>query len=272
MLVRKYFYSLMIFVFLLCGCSAPPTVVVEQPQAVSVTQPSATATAAPSATSTAAFTPIASPTQSPTPVPSASPTLTLPTQPPQQFAILRGVVLPDKVSCRYGPGAMYLYLYGLVKGATQDIIGRTEPAAWVLTRSRGDDKSCWVKAEFMDIKGDVKSVEMVYPDKYVLPPSNQGYRIPWDVVALREGSQVTVTWKSEARRAGDEESASSVLYVVETWVCQGGELIFLPIGAYIPQIKVIDEPGCTQPSHARVFFSEKHGYTGPSQVPWPPAQ
>lgn len=226
----------------------------------------ATYTPIPSATTvdTAAPTPTLVPSPTATTRPTASP---IPT-----YAILRGVVVPDKVSCRYGPGAMYLYLYGMLKGATQDIIGRTDSGKWVLTRSRGDNKACWVKTEFMEFKADVMSVEMVYPDKYSLPQSNQGYRPVWDVAAVRNGNDVTISWKSEPLRAGDEESATSVLYVVETWVCRDGQLWFTPIGAYSAQVTVSDEPGCKEPSHGRVFFSEKHGYTGPSKINWPPMQ
>jgi uncharacterized protein (DUF2126 family) len=167
---------------------------------------------------------------------------------------------------------MYLYLYGMLKGANQEIIGRTDSGAWLLTRSRGDDKACWVKAEFMDIQGEVMSVEMVYPDKYHLPQSHQGYRPPWDVAAMRKGNEVTISWKSEALRAGDEESPSSVLYVVETWVCRDKRLRFTPVGATTAQVTVTDEPGCMEPSHGRVYFSEKHGYAGPSEIIWPPAR
>jgi hypothetical protein len=167
---------------------------------------------------------------------------------------------------------MYLYLYGMVRGATQDIIGRTDSGKWVLTRSRGDNKACWVKTEFMDIKGDLMSVEMVYPDKYHLPQSNQGYRPPWDVAAIRHGNDVTISWKSEPLRAGDEESLTSVLYVVEAWVCQDGQFLFTPIGAYSPQVTIKDEPGCKESSHGRVFFSEKHGYAGPTEINWPQPQ
>lgn len=207
------------------------------------------------------LTPTASPSPSDTPVPVPSLTPT--------FAILRGVVNVEKVSCRYGPGGMYLYLYGMLKGATQDVIGRTDSGKWLLTRARGDDKACWVKAEFMDVQGDVMGVEMVYPEKYQLPQSNQGYRPPWDVAAVRHGNQVTISWKSEALRPGDEESPTSVLYVVETWICKDGQLWFTPVGAYTPQVTVQDEPGCSLPSHGRVFFSEKHGYAGPTEITWP---
>jgi hypothetical protein len=202
-------------------------------------------------------------TETPTPEISLTPT------PSPTYAILRGQVNVEKVSCRYGPGPDYLYLYGMVKGANQDVIGRTDTGTWVLTRARGDNKACWVKTEFLDLNGDVMSVEMVYPDKFTLLRSSQRYLFPWDVAAVRSGDKVTITWKSEARRPGDEESATSVLYMVETWVCQGGQVIFTPIGAHVPQVSVTDEAGCTEPSHGRVYFVEKHGYTGPSEIPWP---
>jgi hypothetical protein len=245
--------------------SAPVSTATEVPAAsASPTAPAATATQTPAPSSTPTFTP--SPTETPTLEPTATPS------PIPTYAILRGTVNVEKVSCRYGPGAPYLYLYGMVKGAIQDVIGRTDTGKWVLTRSRGDNKSCWVKTEFLDLNGDVMSVEMVYPDKYSLPQSNQHYRAPWDVAAIRKGDQVTISWKSEPLRPGDEESATSVLYVVETWVCQGGKLVFTPLGAYQAQVTVTDEAGCAEPSHGRVYFSEKHGYAGPTEITWPPAQ
>lgn len=256
-------------VFSACASAPVETLTVPTNHPLTATQV-ATLSPSPSATITSTPTVIVRATE--TPLPTQTSTLESTASPVPTYAILSGVVLPDKLSCRYGPGAMYLYLYGMVKGANQEIIGRTDSGKWVLTRSRGDNKACWVKTEFMQLNGDVMSVEMVYPEKYHIPQSNQGYRSPWDVVALRNGNQVTVSWKSEALRAGDEESATSVLYVLEVWVCQNGELVFTPIGAYVGQASVTDEPGCAQPSHGRVFFSEKHGYAGPSEITWPPAK
>jgi len=258
------------FLFSACGPAtvSPPVPVLltesnpASPISATQTAPAITATQTPAPSAT--FTP---PPPSETPI--SIPTDTATASPVPTYAILRGVVIPEKVSCRYGPGAMYLYLYGMVKGATQDVIGRTDTGKWVLTKSRGDNKSCWVKTEFIDLNGDVMSLEMVYPDKFKIIQSNQVYRKPWDVVAIRSGDQVTITWKSDPMKAGDEESATSVLYVVETWVCQGGQLIFTPIGAYTAQVTVKDEPGCAESSHGRVYFSEKHGYTGPTEIVWP---
>jgi hypothetical protein len=32
---------------------------------------------------------------------------------------------------------------------------------------------------------------------------------------------------------------------------------------------VIDEAGCSEPSHGVVYLAEKHGYEGPMEIPWP---
>lgn len=131
------------------------------------------------------------PTETPQPTVTPSPTETLTLivtstfTPIPTYAILRGKVNVERVSCRYGPGAMYLYLYGMLQGTTQDVLGRTDTGTWVLTQSRGDNKSCWVKTEFLDLNGDVMSLEVVYPDPYTIPQSNQNYLLPYDVAAVR---------------------------------------------------------------------------------------
>jgi hypothetical protein len=163
---------------------------------------------------------------------------------------------------------MYLFLYGLLQGATQDIIGRTDTGAWALTRARGDTTRCWIKTELLDLDGDVMSVEVVYPDRYTLPISPY-YPPPYTASAARSGDQVTISWTAQSLRAGDRESETSPLFVVETWVCQGGQLVFNPIGTDVQIATVTDERGCAEPSHGRVFLAEKHGYAGPTEIPWP---
>lgn len=235
------------------------------PTLASLPTPIRTATLTPEPTATPTETPASSETPSVTPT--EEPTITSsPTH-----AILRGIVIPDKVSCRYGPGAMYLYLYGMVKGARQEIVGRTDTGKWLLTRARGDKTVCWVKADLMAIQGDVMGVEMVYPDKYKLPVSPY-YAPLTGVNAQRKGNEVVISWNAITLRAGDSESPNSPLYVAETWVCQNGQLVFTPIGAYTNIVNVADETGCVQPSHGRVYLAEKHGYAGPSEIPWPPAE
>ncbi|MEJ5222980.1 MAG: hypothetical protein WHV44_00885 [Anaerolineales bacterium] len=232
----------------------PPTPI--PPSVTSLPVP--TETALPTQTATFTTQPSSTPTPTETPTPSPVPT----------YAILRGKINVERASCRYGPGPMYLYLYGLVQGATQDVVGRTDTGAWLLTQSRGDTKRCWVKADLMDLNGDVMSVEVVYPDKYTLPVSPY-YTAPWDVAAVRSGDQVTITWKSQSLRAGDEESPNMVIYIVEVWTCENGQVKFKPIGTSFAQVTVTDQPGCSTPSWGRVFFQEKHGFAGPAAIPWP---
>ncbi len=219
-----------------------------------------TDTPAPSPTFTASPSPSATATETPPPTDTPQPTLT-PT-----YAILRGKVNVDKVSCRYGPGAMYLYVYGMVKGATQDIIGRNDTATWLLTRSRGDDLSCWVKTDLMDINGDPMSVAPVHPDDYNLPKS-PFYGPLTNVSAQRKDNQVVVSWSPLILRAGDDSLQTP--YVLQVWVCRSGQIIMESLGSYETIINIVDEPGCSEASHGRITSAEKHGYTKFVEIPWP---
>ncbi len=255
----------------LVACSQPVPAQPTAPPPATV-PPTETAPQLPTPTIEPSPTPVP-PTQTDTPAPTKTatplPTDTPTASPVPTYTILRGTINVERASCRYGPGSIYLYLYGLIQGANQDVIGRTDSGKWLLTKSRGDNKTCWIKSDYLILNGDMQSLEIVYPDKYTIPPSNQGYKKPWDVVAIRSGSSVTITWKSEALRPGDEEDANMLIYVIETWICQAGQLTFNPIGTNLAQVTVTDEPGCAQPSHGRIYFQEKHGYTGPSEIPWP---
>jgi hypothetical protein len=220
----------------------------------------ATASLAPTGAPTATPVPTHVPTRTATPAPTDVPTAT----PVPTYVILRGEVLV-RSNCRYGPGAPYLYKYGLVPGSNLEVIGRTDLGTWILVRAIGGNNPCWVKASLMDVKGDVMNVEPTYMP---LPPSPY-YGPPSGVSAQRQGNEVHVSWNPINLHAGDDQAAAS--YIVEAWVCQAGQLIFTPVGSYYPSATVLDEPGCTQPSHARLLGAEKHGYTRAVEIPWPQA-
>jgi hypothetical protein len=82
---------------------------------------------------------------------------------------------------------------------------------------------------------------------------------------------VIVSWNALITKAGDEIKleASQMYYVIEAWVCIQGTLTFTVIGSNITLANISDEPGCTEPSHARVYGAEKHGYTPWVEIPWP---
>jgi len=213
----------------------------------------------------------AAPTQPPS-FPAASftppPTDTLPITPVPTYAVLRGEVL-ERLNCRYGPGPDYLYFTGLVKGSNLEVIGRRDDGKWIYVRAIGGSKPCWINAKYMAIQGEVMSLEPVYPEKAPLPKSP--YYPPTDWVgATRGGNSVEVSWHDVPLKAGDEEDADMQHYIIEVWRCEGGQIVFEPLATNDLSVTFGDEPGCGQPSHGRVFVQEKHGFAGPTEIPWPP--
>jgi len=220
----------------------------------------ATIEASPSPASTS--TPIPSPTDTLTPTASSTFTST----PLPVVASLAATVTADLLSCRYGPGPFYLFLYGLNHGANITLIGRTDGNNWVWVDGKN---KCWVNANYISINGDPHSLPVVYPGIAHLPQSPT--YLPTVVTkVVRVGSQVKLTWLEIPLVPGDEESATMQHYIIEVWHCTGGQLVFDPLGTNDSSITFIDEPGCSQPSHGRIFVQEKHGLAGPADIPWPP--
>lgn len=211
-------------------------------------------------------------TLTPTPSPGVTATLTpLPDFTPTPTAIptyvkLRGEVTIEQAVCHYGPGAPYLYKYGVYKGSHLEIIRRVELGNYIEVQAIGGNNPCWVRADYMDIAGDLLSVQPVSAEDVSLPPSPY-YGPLTGVSARRDGHVVTVSWNPLTLKAGDDSEQTP--YIVEAWVCQGGRLLFTPVGSYQAAVQITDEPGCDQPSHAWVTAAEKHGYTRRVEVPWP---
>jgi hypothetical protein len=151
-----------------------------------------------------------------------------------------------------------------VVGSNLEVIGRNDLGTWILVRAIGGTNPCWVKASLMEVKGDVMSVAPTY----IPLPQSPYYAPPTGVSATRSGNEVSIFWNAVSFRAGDE--TASPPYLVEAWICTGGQLVFTPIGSYEAAVKIVDEPGCSEPSHGRLYFVEKHGYTKWVEVPWPP--
>src|ERR1044071_8074374 len=126
---------------------------------------------------TPSYTPVATGTASPLvtdTVPPPTPT-TVPTIPVTQtntplpvVESLKVTVKADLLSCRYGPGAEYLYLYALRATANIKLIGRTDANNWLWVDGKN---KCWVNAKFLEIQGDPLSLPIVYPGIAKLPVS-----------------------------------------------------------------------------------------------------
>jgi len=179
---------------------------------------------------------------------------------------LKAKVMADLLSCRYGPGAEYLYLYALRAGANIKLIGRTDANNWVWVD--GTNK-CWVHSQFLEIAGDWKSLPVVYPGIAKLPISPY-YPAPAWAKATRKGNGVQVTWEAVPISPGKYEDENMHQYIVEVWRCENGQVLFETLGTNFPFITIPnDEAGCTQPSHGNVWLQEKHGFAGPVKIPWP---
>jgi hypothetical protein len=267
--------SFIALVLVSCAPASAPTI---QP-ATNTETPTATEanTATPILSETPSFTP-APPTETFTPAPPTEtftplpPTETSTSIPPPFAESLKAKVTADLLTCRYGPGSEYLYLFAFRKTTKIELIGQTGGNNWVLVQN--SPQKCWVNAKFLEIAGDPKTLKVMYPEGYRLPVTKylSLYGNPIVLSAVRDQAdptKVTVDWGEIRLRAGDEEDENMFIYIIEVWRCEGGQVIFDPLASNYPQITFVDEPGCSSPSHGRVFFQEKHGYTGPSEIPWP---
>jgi hypothetical protein len=113
------------------------------------------------------------------------------------------------------------------------------------------------------------SVEPVYPEKAKLPVTP--YYSPTTVLSsTREGNTVNVTWLDIPLKAGDEEDERMNHYIIEVWRCEAGQIRFEPLATNSLEVSFVDEPGCSEPSRGQVIVQDKHGFTAPAEIPWPP--
>jgi hypothetical protein len=264
--MKRTFLCVILAAWLLAACSPVSTSTpTPNPPTVTLTPfPTDTLTPTLTASPTSTATPEPTATQTPSPTATASPT------PVPTYVKLRGQVNQPHVVCHYGPGQPYLYKYGLVGGSNLEIIRRVVPGTYIEVQAIGGNNPCWVNPEWMDIKGNITDLQPVAPEDVKLPFTPYYSNYLTGVSARRDGHQVTVGWEPFYLRPGDDSEQYS--YLVEAWVCIGGEIVFQPVGTYDTTLTFADEPGCDEPSHARAYAVEKHGYTKWVQVPWPPAE
>jgi hypothetical protein len=268
--VRFLLFAWALLVILGAACNLPSRSGSNTPAApASPAVASAAASPLPSATVTVAPTP--SETLSPSPSPTASATHTPPPTntptitPTPTYAVLR-MQVKIRAQCRYGPGWPYLYKYGLVVGSNMEVIGRNENGTWALVQAINGNNPCWVRADLIETQGDIMNVA---PTGFKLPMSP--YYGPLKAAsAVREGAKVTVYFSRFRVSAGND--SGQYPHMIEAWLCQDGKLEFTPYGTYEDYAFFEDEPGCSAPSHARIYGVEKHGYTRPIEIPWPPAE
>ena len=255
--MSKYiFVPLMVVLFLLAACSAPPTV---KPTTLSLPSRTPTFTPVPTgtATPTASPTPSATPTHTPTPSPSATPTETLTPTPSTPIALVQ-----QQAHCRYGPGVAYLHSHDLYPGDQGVIDGKNADGSWLWIQPVGLDRHCWVALSVVAVQGDTASLPVVTSK---LPYSSL-YEPPENVQAVREGRRVIISW-SRINFTQDDDRG----YMLKLTLCHNGRLETQTIQTFDTTVTVKDDPGCGEPSSGTLWGVEKHGYTQPVEIPWPEA-
>jgi hypothetical protein len=172
-------------------------------------------------------------------------------------------------SCRFGPGGGYLLRTTLYKDDLVEVTGYMyQNDNWFFLHTvRNPDFNCWVSAELIDLYFDRSQVFPIDDPHLVLPYTTQPYSALKGVRASRAGNIVTVSWEPFEYLPGDDSLQNK--YLVEAWVCQNGEFVFRAYGTNATSVEIQDEGTCSEPSHARAFGADKHGYTNWVTVPWP---
>ncbi|NTW09561.1 MAG: hypothetical protein HGA28_08345, partial [Anaerolineaceae bacterium] len=86
--------------------------------------------------------------------------------------------------------------------------------------------------------------------------------------AIRNGVEVTINW-SQVNMTLDHDRG----YLIIAFVCQNEAYLWWTFSypdQYTTSYTIKDEPGCALPSEGKIYTVEKHGFSEPAQIPWPP--
>jgi hypothetical protein len=168
----------------------------------------------------------------------------------------------------YGPSVEYLWGLDMKAGDTGLVWGRSPYNDWLYVKMFNLIIPCWVSPYVVDVVGDVNRVMV---QQVRLPMANNLYAHPTNVRATRQGDKVTVNWNAVWMTLDDDRG-----YTIEAWVCQKGKLVWTLVGRtglpdqYHTSYTFNDQQGCSDPSWGKLYTVEKHGYTNPVTIPWPP--
>lgn len=215
---------------------------------------------------------ISTPTATFTPEPTFTPTVTLTATPvPVVYQTLKGIISNERSSCRYGPGTYYLDNETLRLAIKIEVLGRDVNSSWGYAQADGYAEPCWVDFKNIELDGGIDSLEPVYPGKVSLPLSFI-WSEPKNIYTVRtaDGNTLNIYWDEYILPDGELESPQSPRFLLELWLCRNNELTFVPTFVWTNSASVVDEAGCSEASGGVIYLVEKHGYTGPVEIPWTP--
>jgi hypothetical protein len=257
-------YKLILLIFLYVSACA--TSVEEQ---ATSTAPAATATATEELTETptATSTPTATRRATFTPVITFTPTIERsPTITPTPTFAFPSVTVNKQAHCRYGPSVAYLHAADLYPGDVGSVRGRYIYSNWLYIKFDKLNYFCWVAPSIVEVVGDISTV--AYKELNLQSIGSNQYGPPTGVTAVRNGNEVTISW-NQVQMTKDKDRG----YLLELFVCQD-TIYYWWTDSYPDQdstsYTVRDEAGCVQPSSGKLYTVEKHGFSEPAMIPWPP--
>jgi hypothetical protein len=191
------------------------------------------------------------------------PTSPPPTEVQNPVASLTGAI-NQLANCRYGPGAAYLYKYGIKQNARMKVIGRDTGGHWLQVTS---GNPCWINAKLVNVEGDIMQLADAYPFTTGLPISPFFERVP--VLGVeRQGQTILVRWAGHDIRS-DLRQEGVVEYIVEVWTCVDGRPGFFTLGTDETSIQFQIDESCGVRSHADVIGQDKEGFSPPAEIALP---
>jgi hypothetical protein len=209
-------------------------------------------------------------TPAPTLAPTSTPDPSAPGSPTSPQAALPQATLTQYSDCLYGPATYFSYKTSFPDGQQVEVVGRSEDAAWVNIEEVGGWNSCWIQASQTQLQsGRVEDLPLV---NLQLPRSEYEFGSPISTSVKRNGDEVSVSWKAVYMSLDEVRG-----YLIDAYVCQGGQYIHLPVfvgktfaentGTLSVQIK--DEAGCAEASKAHIVSVGKRGFAEWEKIFWP---
>jgi hypothetical protein len=252
-------YKIILLIFTFVSACTPAA---QQPASTApVVTATKESTETPEATITSTRTATSEPTLTLTPTIELSPTITsTPT-----FAFPSATV-NKQAHCRYGPSVAYLHAADLYPGDGGTVRSRYIYSSWLYVKFDKLNYFCWVAPSVVDVDGDISTV--AYTELNLQSIGSNMYGPPGNVSAVREGNKVTISWNKVKMTLDDDRG-----YLLELFVCQD-TIYKWWTDSYPDQdstsYTVQDEAGCAQPSSGKLYTVEKHGFSEPANIPWPP--
>ncbi len=251
--------TLLLFLLFLTACTPSP----EQQATRTVTSITSTSKVlTETSTPTLTFTPTETFTPTITFTQTMTPTLTVAATPTFAFPT---VTVNKQAHCRYGPSAAYLHAADLYPGDVGTVRGRFSYSTWLYIKFDKLNYFCWVAPSVVDVVGDVSTIG--YKELNLQSIGSNQYGPPKNVVAVRDGDSVTISWDQMVMTKDKDRG-----YLLELFVCQNGAYLWWTDSypdQYSTRYTVKDEAGCAQPSSGQLYTVEKHGFSEAVNIPWP---